>query len=125
MCCVCGRTPKPAPCRPPLLPEWTEPPPFDEGLREPMVGFEPTACCLRNSCSTAELHRRVGVHILGQWLGIGQSSWGCSLADRTGGWGRLRRDHERGPGPEGGRVGDVVGPHQRVGRHVELAGYLI
>ena len=26
-------------------------------LREPVVGFEPTTCCLRNSCSTAELHR--------------------------------------------------------------------
>ena len=25
---------------------------------EPMVGLEPTACCLRNSCSTTELHRR-------------------------------------------------------------------
>lgn len=24
---------------------------------EPVVGFEPTTCCLRNSCSTAELHR--------------------------------------------------------------------
>ncbi len=26
---------------------------------EPMVGLEPTACCLRNSCSTTELHRHV------------------------------------------------------------------
>ena len=24
---------------------------------EPVVGFEPTTCCLRNSCSAAELHR--------------------------------------------------------------------
>ncbi len=25
---------------------------------EPTVGFEPTTCCLRNSCSTTELGRR-------------------------------------------------------------------
>ncbi|SVB36958.1 uncharacterized protein METZ01_LOCUS189812 [marine metagenome] len=24
---------------------------------EPTVGFEPTTCCLQNSCSTTELHR--------------------------------------------------------------------
>ena len=24
---------------------------------EPVVGLEPTTCCLRNSCSTTELHR--------------------------------------------------------------------
>ncbi|SVD59150.1 uncharacterized protein METZ01_LOCUS412004, partial [marine metagenome] len=23
---------------------------------EPVVGIEPTTCCLRNSCSTTELH---------------------------------------------------------------------
>ena len=28
-------------------------------LNKPAVGIEPTACCLRNSCSTAELGRRV------------------------------------------------------------------
>ena len=27
-------------------------------LLEPVVGVEPTTCCLRNSCSTTELHRR-------------------------------------------------------------------
>ena len=26
-------------------------------MLEPMVGLEPTTCCLRNSCSTTELHR--------------------------------------------------------------------
>ena len=25
---------------------------------EPVVGVEPTTCCLRNSCSATELHRR-------------------------------------------------------------------
>jgi hypothetical protein len=27
-------------------------------LLEPVVGVEPTTCCLRNSCSATELHRR-------------------------------------------------------------------
>ena len=26
-------------------------------MLEPVVGLEPTTCCLRNSCSTTELHR--------------------------------------------------------------------
>ncbi len=26
---------------------------------EPVVGVEPTTCCLRNSCSATELHRRI------------------------------------------------------------------
>src|SRR5579859_1440242 len=28
---------------------------------EPTVGLEPTTCCLQNSCSAIELHRRTGV----------------------------------------------------------------
>jgi hypothetical protein len=28
-------------------------------MLEPMVGLEPTTCCLRNSCSTTELHRQL------------------------------------------------------------------
>ena len=35
---------------------WASKKPLSSVL-EPMVGFEPTAYCLRNSCSTAELHR--------------------------------------------------------------------
>ena len=31
---------------------------FHEGGVEPTLGFEPRTCCLRNSCSTAELCRR-------------------------------------------------------------------
>jgi hypothetical protein len=30
---------------------------------EPMVGLEPTTCCLRNSCSTTELHRQCTIYI--------------------------------------------------------------
>ena len=29
------------------------------GTMEPVVGIEPTTCCLRNSCSASELHRRL------------------------------------------------------------------
>ena len=33
-------------------------PAFTRDLLEPTLGFEPRTCCLRNSCSTAELCRR-------------------------------------------------------------------
>src|SRR2546426_11304325 len=39
---------------------------------EPMGGFEPSACCLRNSCSTAELHRRGSHYTIGAALGSGR-----------------------------------------------------
>src|SRR5690348_10193072 len=45
--------------------------------REPVTGFEPVTCCLRNSCSTPELHW----HLL-------------SLGKREGG--RYRRNREGG-----------------------------
>ena len=31
---------------------------MDRAVLEPMVRIELTTCCLRNSCSTTELHRR-------------------------------------------------------------------
>jgi hypothetical protein len=39
--------------------EWPLQMPMNPGfVMEPVVGFEPTACCLRNSCSATELRRR-------------------------------------------------------------------
>ena len=48
------------------------------GSVEPTLGFEPRTCCLRNSCSTAELCRRDG------------KDSRCSKAGRSGGRGRAR-----------------------------------
>src|SRR3954454_14144337 len=45
-------------------------PAFLEDRLEPTLGFEPRTCCLRNSCSTAELCRRAG-------------EYRCCLAERA------------------------------------------
>ena len=39
-------------------------------LWEPAVGFEPTACCLRNSCSAPELRWRFPAYILSSFRPI-------------------------------------------------------
>ena len=46
----CGGDQKPSIARKSLLAK--------DWKREPVMGFEPMTCCLRNSCSTPELHWR-------------------------------------------------------------------
>ena len=77
-----------------------------------MVGLEPTTCCLRNSCSTTELHRRVAWGSrknFNQWIGGGATLVkGVSVAFCSGGVGHLAVERDRRlkdgpPRPHSGR----------------------
>ena len=49
-----------------------------QGNLEPMAGFEPATCCLRNSCSAPELHRRSEENTQNGNFSTGQGTTGVS-----------------------------------------------